>query len=126
MKKVIQTENAPKPVGPYSQAIQADAWLILSGQIAIDPSTNELLNGSVSEQTHQVMKNLKAVLQESGYSFSDVVRSGIFLEDMADFAAVNEVYSSYLTEPYPTRATVAVKQLPKGVQVEIDMMAYKN
>lgn len=125
MKKVVNTNNAPKPVGPYSQAIQAGPWLILSGQIAIDPSTNELITDDVKKQTHQVMKNLSAVLSEAGYSFSDVVRAGIFLENMDDFAQVNEVYASYLSEPYPTRATVAVKQLPKAVQVEIDMLAYK-
>lgn len=125
MKKVIHTDKAPKAVGPYSQAIMVGDFLFCSGQISIDPATNEVKLGSVQEQAHQVMKNIQAVLSEAGFQLSDIVKTTIFLTSMSDFAAVNEVYSSYLKEPYPARSTIAVKELPKNVTVEIEVIASK-
>lgn len=126
MKKAVQSQNAPNPVGPYSQAIQQGPFLFCSGQIAIDPKTNEVLKGSVKEQTQLVMKNIGAVLSEAGLNFSHVIKTTIFLTDMNDFGSVNEVYAQSLQEPYPARSTVAVAGLPKGVQVEIEVVAYKG
>lgn len=126
MKKAIRSENAPNPVGPYSQAIQQGPFLFCSGQVSIDPKTNEVLKGSVKEQAQLVMKNIEAVLAAGGLNFSHVVKTTIFLTDMNDFGQVNEVYSSYFKEPYPARSTVAVSALPKGVNVEIEVLAYKN
>ena len=122
-KKAIHTDNAPKAVGPYSQAVAFGSMLICSGQIPIRPSDGVLLTGDVQEQTHQVMKNLQAVLEEAGASLNDVVRTTIFLSSMDDFAKVNEVYASYFQEPYPARACVEVARLPKSVDVEIDAIA---
>lgn len=124
-KEVIHTDNAPKAVGPYSQAIMAGQTLFCSGQIAIDPKTNEVLKVSVKEQTHQVMKNIDAVLKQAGLGYGNIVKSTIFVTDMNDFATVNEVYSSYLQAPYPARSTVGVAALPKGVNVEIEVVAIK-
>lgn len=126
MKKSIYSNEAPNPVGPYSQAIQQGPFLFCSGQVAIDPKNNEVLKGSVKEQSQLVMKNIEAVLKAAGLSFSHVVKTTIFLTDMNDFGQVNEVYSSYFKEPYPARSTVAVSALPKGVNVEIEVLAYKN
>ena len=123
MKKVIHTDSAPKAVGPYSQAIDIGSLVFCSGQIAINPSNNEVLKVSVVEQTHQVMKNIDAVLKASDLNFSNIIKTTIFLTDMNDFAAVNEVYASYLKAPYPARSTVAVAGLPKGVNVEIEVTA---
>lgn len=125
-KEVIHTDNAPKAVGPYSQAIMAGNTLFCSGQIAIDPKNNEVLKVSVKEQTHQVMKNIDAVLKQAGLSYGHIVKSTIFVTDMNDFATVNEVYSSYLQAPYPARSTVGVAALPKGVNVEIEVVAIKS
>lgn len=122
-KKVIHTDAAPKAVGPYSQAVDLGSMLLCSGQIAIDPATNEVLKVSVKEQTERVMKNIGAVLKEAGLDFSNVARTTIFLTDMNDFATVNEVYASYFKAPYPARSTVAVAALPKGVNVEIEVLA---
>lgn len=123
MKKVIHTDHAPKAVGPYSQAIDIGSLVFCSGQIAINPVNNEVLKVSIVEQTHQVMKNIEAVLKASDLNFSNIIKSTIFLTDMNDFAQVNEVYSSYLQSPYPARSTVAVSGLPKGVNVEIEVTA---
>ncbi len=125
MKKVIQTSDAPAPIGPYNQAIVVNGFLFASGQIAINPSNNQLNNSSIQEETHQVMRNIKAVLLEAGYGLEHIVKTSIFLSDMALFTAVNEVYGSYFTDNFPARETVAVKELPKSVNVEISVTAYK-
>ena len=126
MKKIINTTNAPAPIGPYNQAVMANGFLFLSGQVAINPETGGLTQSSITEETHQVMRNIKAVLLEASYGFEDVVKTTIFLSDMALFAEVNEVYGSYFDTDFPARETVAVKGLPKGVNVEISMTAYKG
>jgi len=126
MKIAIKSELAPNPVGPYSQAIQQGPFLFCSGQVSIDPKTNEVLKGSVKEQTQLVMKNIKAVLNAGGVDFSNIVKTTIFLTDMNDFAQVNEVYATFFKEPFPARSTVAVVGLPKGVNVEIEVLAYKG
>lgn len=126
MNKVINTTNAPAPIGPYNQAVIANGFLFMSGQIAINPSNGEVITSSVSEETHQVMRNIKAVLLEASYGFGDVVKTTIFLSDMNLFAEVNEIYGSYFESNYPARETVAVKGLPKGVNVEISITAYKG
>jgi 2-iminobutanoate/2-iminopropanoate deaminase len=122
-KQIINTGNAPAPIGPYNQAVKAGNLLFISGQIALVPSTGDLLTEEISAETTQVMKNLAAILQEAGTDFSSVVKTTIFLSDMNLFASVNEVYGSYFTGDYPARETVAVKGLPKGVNVEISMIA---
>jgi 2-iminobutanoate/2-iminopropanoate deaminase len=122
-KQIINTAHAPAPIGPYSQAVKVGKTLYVSGQVAIDPSTNELVLGSIPVETKRVMENLKAVLTEAGASFDNVVMTTIFLSDMGIFAAVNEVYGSYFTGNFPARATVAVKTLPKNVNVEISVIA---
>lgn len=123
MKKIINTENAPAAIGPYSQAIYANGTLYISGQIPVDPSTGELVDG-IEKATHQVMKNLDAILTEAGFSFKNVVKASIFLKSMDDFAAVNEIYASYLdAASFPARETVQVSCLPKNVDVEISMIA---
>ncbi|OYQ44836.1 RidA family protein [Flavobacterium aurantiibacter] len=127
MKKIIYTANAPAPIGPYNQAVQFGNQLYTSGQIAIDPTTGHLKLKSVAEQTEQVMENLRAVLEAAGFQFSDVVKTSIFLTDMNDFATVNSVYEKYFDESIaPARETVAVQGLPKGVDVEISMIAFKE
>lgn len=125
MKTVINTIDAPAPIGPYSQAVIANGFLFLSGQVAINPENGDLTQSSIKEETHQVMRNIKAVLIEASYKFEDVVKTTIFLSDMSLFAEVNEVYGSYFDRDFPARETVAVKGLPKGVNVEISMTAYK-
>ena len=124
-KKVVATANAPAAVGAYSQATVAGGWVFCSGQIAIDPATNALVEGGAVAEATQIMKNLGAVLEAAGASFEDVVKCSIFLADMGDFAAVNEVYAKAFEgmDP-PARACVAVKTLPKNVQVEIEAIAY--
>ncbi len=122
-KTIIQTAHAPAPIGPYSQAVKANGFLFLSGQVAIDPATGNVEAKDVVAEAHQVMRNLDAVLKEAGSSFADVVKTTIFLSDMALFALVNEVYASYLEGAFPARETVAVKGLPKNVNVEISMIA---
>lgn len=125
MKKIIYTTNAPEPIGPYSQAIIANGFLFASGQIAINPENNELNNPSLEEETHQVMRNIKALLIEAEYEFEHIIKTTIFLSDMSLFAQVNEIYGSYFKSDFPARETVAVKGLPKGVNVEISITAYK-
>lgn len=122
-KKVINTTKAPAPIGPYSQAIISNNMLYMSGQVCINPETNELITGDVAAETHQCMRNLEAILKEAGINFNHVVKTTIFLSDMSLFAQVNEVYGSYFSTDYPARETVAVKGLPKGVNVEISMLA---
>ncbi|WP_316816907.1 RidA family protein [Pedobacter nyackensis] len=126
MKTIINTTNAPAPIGPYNQAVLAGGFLFLSGQVAINPASGELVQSSISEETHQVMRNIKSVLLEASYGLEDVVKTTIFLSDMDLFAAVNEVYGSYFDSNFPARETVAVKGLPKGVNVEISMTAFKG
>lgn len=126
MKKIINTKDAPAPIGPYSQAIVANGFLFASGQVAINPENNELNLGSIEEETHQVMRNVRAVLLEADYDFSHVIKTSIFLSDMDLFAKVNEVYGSYFQGEFPARETVAVKTLPKNVNVEISVTAYKG
>lgn len=125
MKKIIHTPNAPLPIGPYSQAVQNGNMLFVSGQIAIDPSTNELISGDVKAEALQVMKNLEQILKQAGYGFEHIVKTSIFLRDMADFTTVNEVYGAYFQSDFPARETVAVLGLPKNVQVEISVIAAK-
>lgn len=121
-KAIINTQNAPAPIGPYNQAVKAGGFLFISGQIAIDPVTNNIEAKNVKEEAMQVMKNLKAILDEAGLNFNDVVKTTIFLSDMSLFAEVNEVYGNYMKENFPARETVAVKGLPKNVNVEISMI----
>jgi len=127
MKKIILTSEAPAPIGPYSQAVQAGKQLFISGQIPLDPATGALISGSIEEETSQVMKNLTAVLFQAGGNWESVVKVSIFLSDMADFAAVNKIYGQYISEKCaPARETVAVAGLPKGVRVEISAIAFLN
>lgn len=126
MEKItIETASAPAPIGPYSQAVLAGNMLFLSGQISLKPGTNDLNNASIEDETHQVMNNLKAVLHEAGADFSHVVKTTIFLSDMGLFGAVNEIYGNYFKGSFPARETVAVKGLPRNVNVEISMIAVK-
>lgn len=122
-KRIINTTKAPAPIGPYNQAIISNNMIFISGQIAINASTNELISGDIAAETHQVMRNLHEILEEAGINFNHVVKTTIFLKDMALFAKVNEVYGSYFSADYPARETVAVKGLPKDVNVEISMTA---
>lgn len=126
MKKTIKTKNAPEPIGAYNQAVLYGDMLFVSGQIAIDPETNELVQGSIKTETEQVMKNLKAVLSEAGMTFENVLKTSIFIGDMNDFAEINAVYSTYFNEKTaPARETVEVANLPKFVNVEISLVAGK-
>lgn len=125
MNRIINTTNAPAPIGPYNQAVIANGFLFMSGQVAINPANGEVVQSSIAEETHQVMRNIKAVLLEAGYGFEDVVKTTIFLSDMGLFAEVNDIYGSYFEDNFPARETVAVKGLPKAVNVEISMTAYK-
>jgi 2-iminobutanoate/2-iminopropanoate deaminase len=122
-KEVIKTDNAPSPIGPYNQAIIANGFVFASGQVALNPETGELVLSSIQAETHQVMKNVQAVLAEAKVSLEHVVKTTIFLSDMALFAQVNEVYGSYFSSQFPARETVAVKGLPRGVNVEISVTA---
>lgn len=125
MKSIIFTEKAPAPIGPYSQAVQTGNMLFISGQIPIDPETNQLISGGIKDEAEQVMRNLGALLLKAGFSFENVVKTTIFLSDMNHFAEVNEVYGSYFKSDYPARETVAVLGLPKNVNVEISLIAVK-
>lgn len=125
MKKVINTSNAPKTIGPYSQAIEANGMLFISGQIPIDPAIAKVVDGGIKEQTEQVMKNIEAILTEAGYTFADVIKSTCLLSDMENFAAMNEVYGNYYSVNPPARAAFAVKGLPLGVMIEIETIAAK-
>ncbi|MFC3041218.1 RidA family protein [Virgibacillus xinjiangensis] len=125
MVKAIHTEKAPAAIGPYSQAIEAGDFIYVSGQIPINPETGEVVEGIV-QQTKQVLENLQAILTEAGADFTQVVKFTIYLDSMGDFATVNDIYGSYLSEPYPARATVEVSRLPKDVLVEMDVIVYKK
>lgn len=127
MKKIISTAKAPSAIGPYNQATSFEKLIFTSGQIALDPVTMEVVNVTVQEQTKQVMENLKAVLEEAGSSFENVLKTTCFLANMEDFVAFNEIYGQYFKgETAPARSTVAVKTLPKNVLVEVEVIAYKN
>lgn len=125
MKEIINTINAPAPIGPYSQAVLVGNLLFASGQIAINPANGELVLDNIKAETKQVMENIKAVLDESGTNFSNIVKTTIFLKSMGTFAEVNEVYGTYFTDQYPARETVEVAGLPKNVNVEISVIAIK-
>ncbi len=125
LNSIIETKYAPTPIGPYSQAVFAGNLLFISGQIALVPGTPDLAIGSIAEETKQVMNNLKAILHEGGINFSNVVKTTIFLSDMSHFSEVNEIYATYFIGAYPSRETVAVKGLPKNVNIEISMIAVK-
>lgn len=126
MKKVISTESAPKAIGPYSQAIENNGILFISGQVPIKPETGKIVEGGILEQTEQVMKNIEAILKEAGYSFADVVKSTCLLNNMDNFAAMNEVYGKYYPENPPARAAYGVVKLPLDVLVEIETIAIKG
>lgn len=122
-KQIIVTEKAPAPIGPYNQAVKAGGFLFISGQVCLDPATGNLVNTDVKAEAHQVMKNLRTILEEAKMTFDHVVKTSIFLSDMSLFADVNEVYGSYFNGDFPARETVAVKGLPRNVNVEISMIA---
>ena len=123
MKEAIASPQAPKAIGPYSAAIRAGLLLFISGQIPLDPATGQIVSGDIAAQTRRVLDNVGALLEAGNRSFADVVRTTIFLADMNDFAAVNEIYGQYFSEPYPARATVQVARLPRDARVEIDAIA---
>jgi 2-iminobutanoate/2-iminopropanoate deaminase len=123
MKQAVSSPDAPNAIGPYSPAIRAGQLLFVSGQVPIDPSTGQMIDGDIAAQTRRVFENIGALLTAGGRSFADVARTTVFLADMNDFAAMNEVYGQYLSEPYPARATVQVARLPKDARVEIDVIA---
>jgi 2-iminobutanoate/2-iminopropanoate deaminase len=125
MKKIISTPNAPKAIGPYSQAIEANGTLFISGQIPIDPATGKIVEGGITEQAEQVMKNIDAILNEAGFEFKDVVKSTCLLSDMDNFAPMNAVYGKYYSENPPARAAFAVVKLPLGALIEIETIAVK-
>lgn len=125
MKKVINTADAPAPIGPYNQAIVADKFIFVSGQIPLHPFTGELVTDDITIATNLVMENIGAILNEAKAHFNDIVKTTIFLTDLADFAEVNEVYGTYFTDKHPARETVQVSALPKGVSVEISVIAVK-
>lgn len=125
MKKIISTKQAPAAIGPYSQAIETNGTLYISGQVPLDPATGKVVEGGILEQTEQVMKNIGAILESAGYSYTDVVKSTCLLSDMDNFKAMNEVYRRYYAENPPARAAFAVKELPLGVMVEIETIAVK-
>ncbi|MCD7975925.1 MAG: RidA family protein [Tannerellaceae bacterium] len=126
MKKVISTTDAPAAIGPYSQAIQAGDMLFTSGQLGIDPTTGEFVPGAVQDQTTQAFKNIQAVLDAAGYNMNDIVKTTVFLADMGDFAAMNEIYAAQFDSSFPARSAVAVKTLPKNGLVEIEVIAVKR
>lgn len=125
MKKIIITANAPAAIGPYSQAVEINNTLYISGQIGIDPETGKIVEGDIKDQTRQVLKNIEAILQAAGYSFVEVVKSTCLLSNIADFKAMNEVYGEFYFEHQPARAAFAVKDLPLGALVEIETIAAK-
>ena len=123
MREVIATNDAPKAIGPYSQAIKANGFVFISGQIPLDPATQQLIEGDVAAQTERVLQNLSGILKAAGSSLEQVVKCGVFLKSMSDFAAMNEVYGRFFTQAQPARSTVEVARLPKDVLVEIDIIA---
>jgi 2-iminobutanoate/2-iminopropanoate deaminase len=123
MRQAVSTVSAPKAIGPYSQAVKAGSMLFVSGQIPLDPATGALIEGSIADQTHRVFRNLGEILKAAGASFDHVVRTTVYLADMGDFAAMNEVYATYFSSPAPARSTVQAAALPKNARVEIDVIA---
>ena len=123
--KVVNTNKAPKAIGPYSQAIEANGLIITSGQLPIDPATGEFAPGGIKEQTRQSLTNAKAILEEAGIGLGNVMKTTLFLSDMNDFAAMNEVYAEFFSEPFPARSAIAVKTLPKNALVEVECIAAK-
>lgn len=121
--KALHTDKAPAAIGPYSQAIEVNGMVFASGQIPLDPTTGNVVEGGIKEQTHQALTNAKAIMESAGLSLANVVKTTVFMADMSDFAAMNEVYATFFTEPYPARSAVAVKALPKGVLVEVECIA---
>jgi len=126
LTRAVQTDRAPQAIGPYSQALDAGNLLFLSGQIGLDPASGTLVGGGTTAETEQVLKNLASVLAAAGLGFEHVVRTTIYLVDLADFATVNDIYARYVREPYPARATVGVATLPRGARVEIDAIALRG
>lgn len=124
--KTIHTNNAPAAIGPYSQAIEVNDFIFASGQIPIDPSTGNFVEGGIKEQTKQAITNAKNILKEAGTDLAHVVKTTVYLANMADFAAMNEVYATFFQQPFPARSAVAVKDLPKGALVEVEVLAYKG
>lgn len=125
MKKIIFSENAPKPIGPYSQAVKVGNLVFLSGQIGIDPKTGNLVAGGIVAETRQVMNNIRAVLAEANLTFENIIKVTIFLSNLADFAEVNQIYSEFFPKDFPARSTVGVQALPKGAKVEIEVIAHR-
>jgi 2-iminobutanoate/2-iminopropanoate deaminase len=126
MKKIVSTDRAPKAIGPYSQAVSANGFLFLSGQIPLDPATGGVVKGSIAEQTERVLESVRGVLEAAGLSFDHVVKTTVFLKDMGEFAAMNEVYSRYFANEPPARSTVEVARLPRDVRVEIEVIAVED
>lgn len=125
MKQIINTKNAPSAIGPYSQAVWAGDILLMSGQIALNPETGVMENESLASETHRVMKNIAGILEAAGMNYSHILKASIFIKDMNEFAQINEIYASYLQEPYPARETVEVARLPKDARIEISIIAKK-
>ncbi|NPA06082.1 MAG: RidA family protein [Chloroflexi bacterium] len=123
-KRIVQTDRAPAAIGPYSQGVVANGWLFISGQLGLDPQTGQLVPGGVQAETEQALRNLRAVLQAAGGELTNVVKVTVYLRDMADFAAMNEVYARFFTEAPPARAAIQAAALPKGAAVEIEAIAY--
>jgi 2-iminobutanoate/2-iminopropanoate deaminase len=124
VRQALSSTDAPAAIGPYSQAITAGDFLFASGQIPLDPATGQLVDGGVAEQTHRVFKNLAAILAAAGLGFDKVVKTNVYLQDMGDFAVMNEIYGTYFPAPAPARATIQAARLPRDVKVEIDLIAY--
>jgi 2-iminobutanoate/2-iminopropanoate deaminase len=125
MKEIINTKNAPSAIGPYSQAVWAGDMLLMSGQIALNPETGVMENESLASETHRVMKNIAGILEAAGMDYSHILKASIFIKDMNEFAQINEIYASFLQEPYPARETVEVARLPKDARIEISIIAKK-
>jgi 2-iminobutanoate/2-iminopropanoate deaminase len=123
VRQAVSTASAPRAIGPYSQAVRAGALLFVSGQVPLDPATGQLVEGDIAAQTHRVLQNIGEILKSGGASFDHVVRTTVFLADMNDFAAMNDVYATYFSSPAPARATVQVSRLPKDARIEIDVIA---
>lgn len=125
-KEMISTDKAPKAIGPYSQAVKANGLIFVSGQIPIDPNTNDVIKGTIAEQTRQVLKNIGSILDAAGSNFQHVIKTTVYLIDLKEFGDMNQVYGEFFTAPFPARATVAVSSLPKGADIEIDAVAVLN
>lgn len=125
-RSIIASDNAPKAIGPYSQAVQVGNTIYTSGQIPLDPATGELVGGDIAAQARQVFENLRAVVEAGGASFADVARVGIYLTDLGNFAAVNAVMADYFQQPYPARSTIGVASLPRGAEVEVDLVLVRS